>query len=84
MYRWRTLQGRHGPGKTADRKLKFLFQVTSKVNLNPESNILIVQVTRVLQQLTNHVLVMLRDELFPVALSWRGKVDVDEAVARGV
>lgn len=37
-----------------------------------------------LQQLTNNVLVMLRDELFPVALSWRGKVDVDEAVAWGV
>lgn len=37
-----------------------------------------------LQQLTNNVLVMLRDELFPVALSGRGKVDVDEAVARGV
>lgn len=37
-----------------------------------------------LQQLTDNVLVMLRDELFPLALSGRGKVDVDEAVTRGV
>lgn len=37
-----------------------------------------------LQKLTNHVLVMLRDELLPLALSRRGKVDVDKAVTRGV
>lgn len=37
-----------------------------------------------LLELTDNVLVMLRDELFPVALSWRGKVDVDEAVTWGV
>lgn len=42
------------------------------------------QGARASQQLTDDVLVVLRDELFPVALIRRGKVDVDEAVTRGV
>lgn len=37
-----------------------------------------------LQELTDNILVMLRNELFPLALIWRGKVDVDEAVTWGV
>lgn len=36
------------------------------------------------QRLTDDVLVVLRDQLPPVALSRGGKVDVDEAVARRV
>lgn len=40
--------------------------------------------SRVFRQLTDNVLVMLRDELLPVALSWRGEVDVDQAVTRSV
>ncbi len=53
-------------------------------NLNTHFVILIEKVTSALQQLTNNILVVLRDELLPVALSWRGKVDVDQAVTRGV
>lgn len=44
----------------------------------------ITQGAQVSQPLTNNVLVVLRDELFPVALIRRGKVDVDEAVTWGV
>lgn len=38
----------------------------------------------VLRQLTDNILIMLRDELLPVALRRRGKVDVDEAVTWGI
>lgn len=37
-----------------------------------------------LQKLTNDILVMLRDELFPVALIRRSKVDIDEAITWGI
>lgn len=37
-----------------------------------------------LRRLTDNVLLVLRDELLPAALSRRGKVNVDEAVTRGV
>lgn len=40
--------------------------------------------SQVLQKLTNDILVMLRDELFPVAWVRRSKVDVDEAITWGV
>lgn len=39
---------------------------------------------KIFQKLTNDIFVMLRDELLPVFLIWRGEVDVDESVTRGV
>lgn len=40
--------------------------------------------SQVLQKLTNDILVMLRDELFPVAWIRRSKVDIDEAISWSV
>lgn len=40
--------------------------------------------SQVLQKLTNNILVMLRDELFPVARIRRSKVDVDKAITWSV
>lgn len=40
--------------------------------------------SKVLQKLTNNILVMLRDELFPVARIRRSKVDIDEAITWSV
>lgn len=77
-------RGEMWPVKTIDRRLKFVLQVTAKDIFTPNPNISIARGTRVSQQLTDNVLVMLRDELFPVALIRRGEVDVDEAVTRGV